>query len=240
MHNPASEGIAVGRSVEGQDQDITTVVVSGHLVGVPTKSAIQAGLRYLPKPLNEDQLAQVQLYIGTLLFWNHKISLTSLTEPPEILTRHFGESFLALEEIAEGHTSMVDLGSGAGFPGVVLKIARPALRLHLVEQNAKKAAFLSEIARVLELKDVIVHRLTYQKLPSTISGLDLVVSRALGGYKDALLWSSERLARPSGKAMLWIGSEEARRLSNVPGWRVLKIIPVPDALHRVIFIACPT
>lgn len=232
-NDPRSSGTTVNATT-------TTIVVAGSLVGVPTKSAIQSVLPSTAGPLNEEQLSQIQLYLGTLLFWNQKISITSLAEPSEILTRHFGESLLALGELPGGPVSMADLGSGAGFPGMVLKIARPDLRLHLIEQNAKKAAFLSEIARELRLKDVFVHRSAYKALPATLSGFDIVVSRALGEYKEVLRWSSERLAKRSGKVMLWIGSEEATRLGNVPGWRVVKIIPVSGAMHRVIFVGCPT
>ena len=135
---------------------------------------------------------------------------------------------------------MADLGAGAGFPGLVLKIARPDLKLHVIEQNAKKATFLSEIVRELKLNDVSVHKVAYGQLPASVSNFDIVVSRALGDYKAILRWCCDRLARPDGKVLLWIGAEEAARLSATPKWQTVKIIPISDSRQRVVFVGRPT
>src|SRR6266699_6583730 len=104
--------------------------------------------------LSTDQIAKIQEYIQLLLKWNQSVSLTSIVDPVEILARHFGESMFASCLIPVGNCRLADLGSGAGFPGLPLKIACPNLHVILIESNKKKCAFLSEIVRSLELKDV--------------------------------------------------------------------------------------
>src|SRR5207302_9354545 len=99
--------------------------------------------------LSPQQLQQLSEYLDLLLRWNAKTNLTSVREPEEIVTRHFGESlFLARHVSAKAHTA-IDVGSGAGFPGVPLKIYSPRLQVTLVESQNKKATFLNEVIRKL-------------------------------------------------------------------------------------------
>src|SRR5271170_1741104 len=129
--------------------------------------------------LAESQLNQISTYIDLLLKWNAQINLTAIRNPEEIVTRHFGESlFLARHlfpktrrhpdpELVEGEGPppssnlpdlyrILDIGSGAGFPAIPLKIWAPSIRLTLIESNHKKAAFLREVARTLTLTEVNV------------------------------------------------------------------------------------
>jgi 16S rRNA (guanine527-N7)-methyltransferase len=219
----------------------TTIVVQGNKVGVSTKDVIADTLLSQKIALSDAQIAQVQLYIGTLVFWNERISLTTVSDPFEILVRHFAESFLGAAEIPEASGKrVVDVGSGPGFPGLALKIVRPGLEVHLVEQNAKKAAFLSEIVRALELPSVYVRRTEYENLPPEIERFDVVTCRALGGYKRLLKWSAERLERPDGRVILWLGVEEANKLSREVGWSWNKTVLIPGSRQRVILVGAPT
>ncbi|MGH9403017.1 MAG: 16S rRNA (guanine(527)-N(7))-methyltransferase RsmG, partial [Terriglobia bacterium] len=85
-------------------------------------------------------------YLGLLLRWNEKINLTAIRTPEECVTRHFAESlFLARHEQLNGR--LLDIGSGAGFPGLALKVAVPELAVTLLEPVAKKRAFLKEVVR---------------------------------------------------------------------------------------------
>src|SRR3954451_9559731 len=102
--------------------------------------------------LAPSQLQQLSDYLDLLLRWNAKTNLTSVREPEEIVTRHFGESlFLARKVNREGIRSAIDLGSGAGFPGIPMKIYSPQLALTLIESQNKKATFLNEVIRKLTL-----------------------------------------------------------------------------------------
>jgi 16S rRNA (guanine527-N7)-methyltransferase len=224
-----------------RSEQVTTMVVQGNKVGVPTKDVIAGTLLPQNIVLSDAQTAQVQLYIGTLVFWNDRISLTAISDPFEILVRHFAESFLGAAEIPEAiGKRVVDVGSGPGFPGLALKILRPSLEVHLVDQNAKKAAFLSEIVRALALPNVHVHRASYESLSPEIARFDLVTCRALGGYKRLLKWSAERLECPGGRVILWLGVEEANKLSREVGWSWNKTVLIPGSRQRVILVGAPT
>src|SRR5260370_29016051 len=97
--------------------------------------------------LDKQQLDQTSAYLDLLLKWNAKTNLTSVRVPEEIVTRHFGESFFAANLLlAPGRPqTVIDLGSGAGFPGLPMAIFAPAVQVALLESNARKAAFLNEV-----------------------------------------------------------------------------------------------
>jgi 16S rRNA (guanine527-N7)-methyltransferase len=98
-------------------------------------------------------LEQLRIYLEELQLWNAKINLTSLKNPRDIVIKHFLDSLAVLPYVGPA-ASMVDLGSGAGFPGLVLKLARPSLTLTLVESRQKKTAFLEYMISRLRLTSV--------------------------------------------------------------------------------------
>ena len=107
-------------------------------------------------PLNQAQIDQFALYAAELRRWNERLNLTSITDERGIVTRHFLDSLRCAQSWGPAPESLIDIGAGAGFPGLPLKILRPDLRLTLVESIAKKAAFLRHIADTLGLVDVEV------------------------------------------------------------------------------------
>ncbi len=124
---------------------------------------------FLEPALPLSTLDQISTYIDLLLRWNARINLTGIRRPEEIVTRHFGESFfLARHLFPKSGTDhrplttdhrpprVLDIGSGAGFPALPLKLWAPHIYLTLVESNHKKAAFLSEVARALTLTNITV------------------------------------------------------------------------------------
>ncbi|HHY83289.1 MAG TPA: 16S rRNA (guanine(527)-N(7))-methyltransferase RsmG [Clostridiales bacterium] len=102
---------------------------------------------------NDEQLNKFEKYLSMLLEWNEKFNLTAITDPKEIMVQHFLDSIsiLKLEHIAEGST-VLDLGSGAGFPGIPVKIMMPGISLTLVDSVNKKVGFLKEVIKHLDLK----------------------------------------------------------------------------------------
>jgi 16S rRNA (guanine527-N7)-methyltransferase len=116
---------------------------------------LQEGVAALGLELPPATLVQLQTYLEELKLWNAKINLTGLKTDRDIVIKHFLDS-LAVLPFLDGANSLVDLGSGAGFPGLVLKLARPHLTLTLVEAREKKAAFLEYLAARFNLTGVQV------------------------------------------------------------------------------------
>jgi 16S rRNA (guanine527-N7)-methyltransferase len=160
-------------------------------------------------PLSDHQLEAVGTYLDLLLKWNSKINLTAIRDPEEIITRHFGESLFAARNLfprSANSQSAIDLGSGAGFPGLPLKIWNQALDLTLVESNQRKAIFLREVARALALSGVKVQAERAEKLSAAA---DLVIFRAVERFEQILL-PAQRLMKPQGRLALLIGDSQAQ------------------------------
>ena len=104
--------------------------------------------------LTDDMLAQLETYCALLQQTNEKVNLTAITETEEIYEKHFYDSMLPLPYIKEG--KLIDVGSGAGFPGLVMAIVRKDLDVTLLEANNKKCNFLNEVKNKLKLENVIV------------------------------------------------------------------------------------
>ena len=107
--------------------------------------------------LTEDQRQKVLVYLKLLQRWSERVNLTSLVKVEEQLRLHFFESFWAAHHFLEDVTKVADLGSGAGFPGLAMKLYRPSLAVTLIEKNQKKVVFLKEVSRLLSLPAEIFH-----------------------------------------------------------------------------------
>lgn len=153
-----------------------------------------------------DQIRAIREYIDLLLLWNQKISLTSITDPLEILSRHFGESMFAAHAIPDLHGRLADVGSGPGFPGLALKIIRPDLEVFVIESVIKKATFLAEVSRHLNLTGVKVVVSRFEDLADDLAPLDFICARALGNRNSLLQWAIPNL-NIDGRVVLWLGSE---------------------------------
>ena len=109
-------------------------------------------------PLEDIQLQKFQTYSDTLIEWNEKINLTAITEPEKIAILHFLDSILVLKEgKIPQNARLIDVGTGAGFPGVPLAIARPDLQLTLLDSLNKRLVFLKELCERLELPVQLIH-----------------------------------------------------------------------------------
>jgi 16S rRNA (guanine527-N7)-methyltransferase len=107
--------------------------------------------------LDRDQIRAFESYLEFLLEWNQRINLTAITDPDEIWTKHFLDSLSCLKVIPRpGTMRIVDVGTGAGFPGIPLKIAVPEIQLTLVEAVGKKAEFCRLLAGHLQLRSITI------------------------------------------------------------------------------------
>lgn len=211
-----------------------------------------------PVTLTSEQLRLISIYVDILLRWNTRISLTAVREPEAIITRHFGESLFLAACLLPGNTApnftplhALDLGSGAGFPGLPLKLYAPRLQVTLVESNHKKAAFLHEVIRALGLSGtrVISERIEAHLIPKGSSILppgippaDLVTMRAVEHFESALNAAADLIRCSSaktggGKLALLIGLsqvEGVRHLVSDFAWS--SPLPVPQSRERVLLI----
>lgn len=181
---------------------------------------------------------KVRIYIETLLRWNQRIALTSITKPEDIVREHFAESFLAAKLFDIQIGRLADVGSGAGFPGLALKLYVPALDVTLIEPNAKKAGFLHEAARVTGAEPVHVAQERFEDVNRT-ADFDFVTSRALGKFDEFLVWSKASLAA-NGLAMLWVGENaaiEIQKVSTSWSWRHAYLLP--NTKNRYILAGTP-
>ena len=185
--------------------------------------------------LSRQQLADTLTYINLLQKWNSRINLTAVRNPQEVVTRHFGESFFAarilLDKEEEDASTIADLGSGAGFPGLPIAMFAPHAQVTLIESNGKKAAFLSEVVRALDLKNVSVFSHRAEEYSDTVK---LVVMRAVENFEAALL-AATRLVEPEGMLAVMIGSSQVEKArAVVPQCRWEQPTAVPGGQARVL------
>jgi len=198
-------------------------------------ASIQAALEPYGMAVTPRIAHVVRDYVRLLLRWNSSISLTSLTDTEEILGFHFGESLFAASVVPIESGRLADVGSGAGFPGLALKIAKPLIHVILIESSNKKAVFLQEVVRSLGLSDVGVIHGGFGGSGLAEGCLDFVTSRALGKFDEVLPWS-RRVLRKSGQLVLWVGEEQAKMVSAHPGFSWRPPVLIPGSKRRFLLI----
>ena len=186
---------------------------------------------------SEMQCEQVRAYISLLLKWNRTISLTTVTDELEILRFHFGESAFALSAFPGLNGRLADVGSGAGFPGLPLRIFNESVDLTLIESNGRKCAFLAEVVRELKLTKVNVLKARFE-IEQFSEALDIVVARALGKYGVLLDWSARAL-KPGGRIILWLGEGDAAKTASSCGWKWADPVAIPGAKRRYLLLGVP-
>ena len=194
---------------------------------------IAEALRPFGAGVSELQVSQIQQYVRLLVKWNKTICLTTVVNPVEIVARHFGEALFAKRLFPVENGRLADVGSGAGFPGLALKIFCPNLHVTLIESNKKKAAFLAEVIRTLDLKDVSADSKRFEEIPVPDLRFDFVTARALGGFPNLLRWA-RRVLSPEGQLVLWVGGEDRAGLTNIKGWYWNPPQLIPESQRRFI------
>jgi 16S rRNA (guanine527-N7)-methyltransferase len=159
----------------------------------PLSDAFVAGLLQLDIELSARQIEQLLLYRRELLDWNTRINLTAITDFEEVLTKHFLDSLSLLLVYDRPETRLLDIGSGAGFPGLPLKIVRPQWLVTLLEATNKKVSFLLHMIEVLQLEDVeavhgraeeLAHKREYR------TAFDMVAARAVSSLPTLLEYAA--------------------------------------------------
>ena len=149
-------------------------------------------------PLDPETSARFTNYLALLQKWNARTNLTAIRDEEGILSRHFLESILCAYQLPEGIASLLDLGSGAGFPGIPIALIRKEISVTLAESQNKKAAFLREAVRTLNLPTK-VHAARAETLQATF---DAVTLRAVDNMAHAIPAAIGRLNTSGWLAIL--------------------------------------
>jgi 16S rRNA (guanine527-N7)-methyltransferase len=198
----------------------------------------QAAIAELLRPyanLSAVHLRNTSIYIDLLVKWNSKINLTAVRDPKEIVTRHFGESFFAASHLLapQWTGTVIDVGSGAGFPGLPLAMYAPGACVTLIESHGKKAAFLNEVIFALQLENAKVFR----GRAESFSGVaDIVTMRAVERFESAVPIGL-KLVGPGGRLALMIGAAQvakAKELAPALIWD--PPVPMPGGSSRVLLL----
>jgi 16S rRNA (guanine527-N7)-methyltransferase len=179
--------------------------------------------------------ASIRTYIDLLLFWNRKISLTTVADPGEILRFHFGESMFGVGAVPIRHGRLADVGTGPGFPSIPIRMVAPEMECVLIESNQKKATFIAEVLRTLKLENVEIFRGRMEDYPISAPSFDFTVSRALGIHQNFLKWSAARL-NSSGQVVFWIGDEDGAKIAQEKSWIWRSLIRIPGSSQRSLLV----
>jgi len=187
----------------------------------PLRQRLLAGLKTLKLELDASTIEQLLDYVDLLMRWNAAYNLTAVRDAGEMVTRHLLDSLAVLPFVAG--RSLVDLGTGAGLPGIPLALARPDLEVCLVDSNGKKTRFLREAVRQLRLKRT---RVEESRVEAVRGEFDCVSARAFATLDDMLTLGGHLLAA-DGRWLALKGRFPQDELDKLPaGFSI-------DAVHRL-------
>ncbi len=208
-------------------------------MGVQELQRLETGVRQLGFVLTAQQLQKFLRYREELISWNRVVNLTAITDPAEIEQSHFLDSLtvaLALPALICSGGRFCDVGSGAGFPGIPLKILFPAINLVLIDSTAKRTRFLSSLVATLDMDNVEVYTGRCEELghsPSLRESFDAVVSRAVAPLR-VLAEYTLPFCRVGGRAVLQKKGDIQKELAAAAdawdkvGGKLLEVKSVPS------------
>lgn len=194
--------------------------------------------------LEAEQIAQFYEYMNELITWNEKINLTAIVEPEEIIKKHFVDC-LAILKYVEKESQIIDVGTGAGFPGIPLKIAEPSLNITLLDSLNKRINFLNQIISKINLKNIkaIHSRAEEYVTKETRETYDIAVSRAVAELPTLLEYLMPYI-KPKGICICMKGPkaieelEKSKNAIQILGGKIEKIenIKIAENMERNIII----
>jgi 16S rRNA (guanine527-N7)-methyltransferase len=199
---------------------------------------LASGIKDLQLDLNQQQHEQLLDYLALLFKWNAVYNLTSVRDPMQMMTHHLLDSLAAVSSFA-GARNVLDVGAGGGLPGVVLAIARPDMKVAMIDTVHKKTAFLTQVKAELGLANVTVHTKKVQDL-EVAAKFDVITSRAFADLSDFVNWSGHLLAE-GGQFIALKGTAPPEEQERLPAaWKVTELRPIQvpglQAERHLVFI----
>ena len=185
-------------------------------------------------PLDATIAAKFDEYLALILRWNSRMNLTAIRAPEEIQSRHFVESIACARLLPQDIGSLLDFGSGAGFPGIPIALCRPEIAVTLAESQSKKAAFLQEAVRVLALNSSVFANRAEQ----LDRQFDCVILRAVDRMEHAVAAAST-LVGPDGTLAVLTTRDQFHHIqaSAGPAFRWTEPKPLPTSEQRILALA---
>lgn len=185
------------------------------------------------QPVSPEAARQFEAYLSLIIRWNSRMNLSSVRNPEGILARHFVESIACAQALPAGIATLLDFGSGAGFPGVPIALCRPEIAVTLAESQGKKAAFLQEVVRTLAVQATV-----YAGRAESLSAVfDCVTLRAVDKMPSAVAAAALRVA-PGGWLALMTTLAEQPELQSAPGpgFKWVEPIRLPGSESRILVL----
>jgi len=188
---------------------------------------------------SDDRMKCFSGYLSELKKWNKAYNLTGIHKDEDIIIKHFLDSLLYLGPIPQGIVRVADIGSGAGFPGIPIKIIRPEIAMYLIEPSGKKAAFLRHITRQLKIKgiEIIEKRIEEINVLAELGApVDIALTRALFDIKEFVL-KAAHIVKPGGVFILSKGPKVKEELKTAGDleYELLKIpLPQTDIIRYIV------
>ena len=202
----------------------------------PADELLRDGLKILDISFVEDQITQFLTYLAELKKWNRAYNLTALKTDADIVIKHFLDSLLFLKVLPHYVKSIADVGSGAGFPGIPLKIIRPDIEIVLIEPVQKKALFLEHMQRVLSMSGTRIMNIRVEDIHDLL--VDAAVTRALFSVGE-FINKAERLLEERGVLILSKGpklKDELRGLETSGITREDLVLPFEKSIRHLVIV----
>jgi len=202
---------------------------------------IKDGLIELGLTASEKQINAFMTYLFELKKWNKAYNLTGMEKDEDIIIKHFLDSLLYLKAMPGGEIKVADIGSGAGFPGIPIKIIRPEIEMYLIEPSRKKSAFLRHIIKELKLKKIKVIEKRIEEIKEIQEpplSVDVAVTRALFGIKEFIKRSSH-IVKQGGILILNKGpkvNEEIKALKDIRYEILILNLPLSDIKRHIVVV----
>jgi 16S rRNA (guanine527-N7)-methyltransferase len=174
---------------------------------------LKRGLEELLLPPFEEYLISFKTYLLELKKWNRAYNLTGIKKDADIITKHFLDSLLYMKGMPRGSLKVADIGSGAGFPGIPIKIIRPEIEMYLIESSVKKSLFLRHIINLLKIKNIAVIEERVEHIKKSFI-VDIAMTRALFTIDDFIKKASH-IVKDGGMLIHSKGPKVREELKNL-------------------------